>query len=100
MKARLVIIKGFQEPETFLRAVKYQFQKLVFDDSNVSIPLNNLGLPDRKAITVHGHKVVGFSVVVTNLNDLDSIALQMAGCGGKQKMGCGFFTPISITQDG
>jgi CRISPR-associated protein Cas6 len=96
LKARLVVIKGFQEPEPFLRAVKYQFQKLGIDDSNVSIPLNNLGLPDRKAITVHGHKVVGFSVVATNLNDLDSIALQMAGCGGKQKMGCGFFTPISI----
>lgn len=100
LKARLVVIKGFQEPEPFLRAVKYQFQKLGIDDSNVSIPLNNLGLPDRKAITVHGHKVVGFSVVATNLNDLDSIALQMAGCGGKQKMGCGFFTPISMTQDG
>jgi CRISPR-associated protein Cas6 len=99
LKARIVVIKGFQEPEPFLRAVKYQFQKLGIDDSNVYIPLNNLGLPDRKAITVHGHKVVGFSVIATNLNDLDSIALQMAGCGGKQKMGRGFFTPISAPKD-
>ena len=96
LKARLVVIKGFQEPEPFIRAVKYQLQKLEIDDSNVYIPNNNLSLPDRKAIKVHEHKVVGFSVVVDKLDALDSIALQIAGCGGKQKMGCGFFTSVSI----
>jgi CRISPR-associated protein Cas6 len=96
LKARLIIIKGFQEPEPFIRAVKYQLQKLEIDDSNVYIPNNNLGQPDRKAMKVHEHKVVGFSVIVDKLNPMDSIALQMAGCGGKQKMGCGFFTSVSI----
>ena len=96
LKARLVVIKGFQEPEPFIRAVKYQLQKLEIDDSNVYIPNNNLSLPDRKALKVHEHKVVGFSVVVDKLDALDSIALQIAGCGGKQKMGCGFFTSVSI----
>lgn len=96
LKARLVVIKGFQEPEPFIRAVKYQLQKLEIDDSNVYIPNNKLSLPDRKAIKVHEDKVVGFSVVVDKLDALDSIALQIAGCGGKQKMGCGFFTSVSI----
>lgn len=96
LKARLVVIKGFQEPEPFIQAVKYQLQKLEIDDSNVYIPNNNLSLPDRKAIKVHEHKVVGFSVVVDKLDALDSITLQIAGCGGKQKMGCGFFTSFSI----
>jgi CRISPR-associated protein Cas6 len=99
LKARLVVIKGFQEPETFLRAVKYKLQKLGIDDSHVYVPNNNLGQPDRKALKVHEHKVVGFSVVVDKLDALDSIALQIAGCGGKQKMGCGFFSSISIPKD-
>jgi CRISPR-associated protein Cas6 len=73
---------------------------LEIDDSNVYVPNNNLSLLDRKALKFHEHKVVGFSLVVDNLNAIESIALQMAGCGGKQKMGCGFFTPISMTQDG
>ncbi|WP_309737700.1 type I-MYXAN CRISPR-associated protein Cas6/Cmx6 [Chamaesiphon sp. OTE_20_metabat_361] len=74
LKARLVVIKGFQEPEPFIRAVKYQLQKLEIDDSNVYIPNNNLSLPDRKALKVHEHKVVGFSVVVDKLDALDSLA--------------------------
>lgn len=95
LKARLVVIKGFQEPEPFIGAVKYHLQKLGIDDSKAYIPTNTLGEPDRKALKVHQHKVVGFSVVVPELNPLDSIALQIHGCGGKPKMGCGFFSPVS-----
>jgi Cas6 Crispr len=72
---RLVLIRGFQDPEPFIRAVKYKLQKLEIDDSNVYVPNNNLSLPDRKAIKVHENKVVGFSVVVDNLNAIDSLAV-------------------------
>jgi CRISPR-associated protein Cas6 len=95
LKARLVVIKGFQEPESFIGAVKYHLQKLGINDSKAYIPTNDLGEPDRKVLKVHQHKVVGFSVVVTELNAIDSIALQINGCGGKPKMGCGFFSPVS-----
>lgn len=95
LKARLVVIKGFQEPEPFIGAVKYHLQKLGINSSKTYIPTNALGEPDRKVIKVHQHKVVGFSVVVPELNAIDSIALQIHGCGGKPKMGCGFFSPVS-----
>ena len=95
LKARLVVIKGFQEPEPFIGAVKYHLQKLGINDSKAYIPTNALGEPDRKVLRVHQYKVVGFGVVVTELNPLDSIALQINGCGGKPKMGCGFFSPVS-----
>jgi CRISPR-associated protein Cas6 len=95
LKARLVVIKGFQEPEPFIGAVKYHLQKLGINNSKTCIPTNDLGEPDRKVIKVHQHKVVGFGVVVTGLNALDSISLQINGCGGKPKMGCGFFSPVS-----
>ncbi len=95
LKARIVVIKGFQEPESFIGAVKYHLQKLGINDSKAYIPTNALGEPTRKAIKVHQHKVVGFSVIVPELNALDSITLQIHGCGGKPKMGCGFFSPVS-----
>ena len=95
LKARLVVIKGFKEPEPFIGAVKYHLQKLGIEDCEAYVPNNALGESDRKIIKVHQHKVVGFGVVVTGLNALNSIALQVNGCGGKGKMGCGFFLPIS-----
>lgn len=98
LKSRIVVIKGFQEPEPFISAVKYHLQKLGIDDSKAYIPSNDLGELERKIIRVHQYKVVGFSVVVTELNALDSISLQINGCGGKARMGCGFFSPVSTLE--
>ena len=95
LKARLVVIKGFKEPEPFIGAVKYHLQKLGIENCEAYVPTNASGESDRKIIKVHQHKVVGFGVVVTGLNVLNSISLQVNGCGGKGKMGCGFFSPIS-----
>ena len=90
-----MVIKGFQEPESFINAVQYQLQKLEITQFNAYIPDNALGETDRKVIKVHQNKVVGFGVVVAGLNALDSITLQIHACGGKPKMGCGFFSPVS-----
>lgn len=95
LKARIVTIKGFQEPEPFIGAVKYNLQKLGIENCEAYVPNNASGESDRKIIKVHQHQVVGFGVVVTELNALDSISLQINGCGGKAKMGCGFFSPVS-----
>lgn len=95
LKARIVVIKGFEEPEPFISAVKYHLQKLGINNSEAYIPTDDLGKPERKILRIHQYKVVGFSVVVTDLNPLDSITLQINGCGGKPKMGCGFFSPVS-----
>ena len=95
LKARLVVIKGFKEPEPFIDAVKYHLQKQGIENCQAYVPLNTSGEPDRKIIRIHQNTVVGFSVVVTGLNALDSISLQINGCGGRSKMGCGFFSPVS-----
>ncbi len=95
LKARIVVIKGFKEPEPFISAVKYHLQKLGIENCEAHVPTNALGDSDRKIIRIHQHKVVGFGVVVTGLNALDSISLQINGCGGRGKMGCGFFSPVS-----
>ena len=39
--------------------------------------------------------VMGFGVVVENLNDKDSLKLQCNGLGGRKHFGCGWFYPYS-----
>jgi CRISPR-associated protein Cas6 len=91
LRSRIVTIKKFQDPEPFLEAVKRQMDALEIQ-GNASIPLDEAGLPLRKAIKIKKFSVVGFSVVVTDLSDEDSLKLQAHGLGGKHRMGCGVFT--------
>lgn len=91
LRSRIVTIKKFQEPELFLEAVKRQMDALEIQ-GNAFVPLDEAGLPLRKAIKIKKFSVVGFSVVVTDLSDEDSLKLQAYGLGGKHRMGCGVFT--------
>ncbi len=91
LRSRIVTIKKFQDPEPFLEAVKRQMDALEIQ-GNAFIPLDETGLPLRKAIKIKKFSVVGFSVVVTDLSDEDSLKLQAHGLGGKHRMGCGVFT--------
>ncbi|NJO67115.1 MAG: type I-MYXAN CRISPR-associated protein Cas6/Cmx6 [Leptolyngbyaceae cyanobacterium RM1_405_57] len=93
LRARIVTIKKFQDPEPFLEAVKRQMDALEIQ-GNAVIPLDEAGLPLRKAIKIKKFSVVGFTVVVTGLSDQDSLKLQAYGLGGKHRMGCGIFTSL------
>jgi len=94
LRSRIVTIKGFQEPDPFLEAVKRQLDSLEIQGT-ASIPLNLEGQPDRKAIKIKKYSVVGFGLEVSELNEEDSIKLQIYGLGGKHRMGCGIFAPLS-----
>jgi CRISPR-associated protein Cas6 len=93
LRSRIVVIKGFQEPESFLKAAQRQLETLGIKGI-ASIPINAKGEADRKTIKIKEYKVVGFGLQVTDLDDEDSINLQVAGCGGKRRMGCGIFIPV------
>jgi len=92
LRARLVVIKGFQEPEDFLEAARRQLDTLEIS-CGLEIPPNLENLPDRKAIKIKRFRVVGFGLEASNLSDEDSIKLQIFGIGGKRRMGCGVFVP-------
>lgn len=112
--ARVVTIKKFTEPEPFLEAVNRQLNALEVkgraelplnvtqtvslrsgSDSKLETESSKLNLRyRRRIITIHGKSVVGFSVVVHDLNDDDSLKLQSFGIGGRRVMGCGIFNPI------
>ncbi|MBU7583857.1 MAG: type I-MYXAN CRISPR-associated protein Cas6/Cmx6 [Nostoc sp. TH1S01] len=92
LRSRIVVIKGFQEPEPFLSAAKRQVEALGIQ-GRVWIPINADKEADRKTIKIKKYTVVGFGLEVADLSDEDSIKLQIAGCGGKRRMGCGIFIP-------
>jgi CRISPR-associated protein Cas6 len=91
LRSRIVTIKKFQEPESFKEAAQRQLDDLGIR-GNLILPLNEASEPSRKAIKIKTYSVVGFSLIVTDLNEEDSIQLQQHGLGGKHRMGCGIFT--------
>ncbi|CAK8718727.1 CRISPR-associated protein, Cas6-related [Candidatus Electrothrix laxa] len=47
----------------------------------------------RRIFSIHDKKVVGYSLLVSELTAEESIIIQEEGVGGRRKMGCGFFQP-------
>ena len=90
--ARIVTIKKFTEPEPFLGAARRQLAQLDITGT-LELPHDG-GTRSRRIITIHGRKVVGFSLAAHGLSDADSIKLQSVGIGGRRAMGCGMFNPV------
>jgi CRISPR-associated protein Cas6 len=93
LRSRIVTIKGYQEPESFLEAAKRQLEALEIE-GELSIPLDRDGNPARKTIKIKRFTVVGFTVEAIRLSQEDSLKLQVYGLGGKRHMGCGVFIPV------
>jgi CRISPR-associated protein Cas6 len=89
LKARIVVIKGYQEPERFLEAAQRQLTELGINGI-VKIPIIK-NESERKTIKIKRFTVVGFGLEVSNLSNKDSLLLQQVGLGGKRRMGCGVF---------
>ncbi|HMZ67064.1 MAG TPA: type I-MYXAN CRISPR-associated protein Cas6/Cmx6, partial [Leptospiraceae bacterium] len=50
----------------------------------------------RKTSRIHGKEIVGYPVLLTNLDPDESIKIQINGIGGRRKMGCGNFVGIRV----
>lgn len=92
LKARIVIIKGYLNPDEFLEAVQRQLDALEIK-GKISIPFNQEGKPSRKTMKIKRFTVVGFTTEVSELSDEDSLKLQYFGIGGKRHIGAGIFLP-------
>lgn len=92
--SRLVVIKGFDDPQPFLEAAQRQLNQ-----RNITATLRLItrpqGEPIRRIFNIKKKTLVGYGVKISDLNDKDSISLQEQGIGGKHKMGCGVFTPFN-----
>jgi CRISPR-associated protein Cas6 len=51
------------------------------------------GEPRRVVIRIHERALVGYSLVVRDLDDADSMRLQEVGLGSRRRMGAGMFVP-------
>jgi CRISPR-associated endonuclease/helicase Cas3 len=92
LKSRIVVIKGYSEPEPFLVAAQRQLDNLEIS-GKVSIPIDKEGEPSRKTLKVKRYTIVGFTTEISGLSDDDSLKLQQWGIGGKRHLGCGYFLP-------
>jgi CRISPR-associated endonuclease/helicase Cas3 len=89
--ARVVTIKGFTEPEPFLDAVCRKLDELGVKGKPV--------VEERRVVKVGSHTIVGFGLKIHDLSDESSLILQEHGVGGRRRMGCGFFNPISRKEE-
>jgi CRISPR-associated protein Cas6 len=89
--ARIVTIKGFTEPEPFLDAVCRQLDELGVKGEPTP--------GERRVVKVGNHTIVGFGLTIHELSDQGSLILQERGIGGRRRMGCGFFNPISRREE-
>lgn len=92
--ARNVTIKKFIDPEPFLDAARRQLDALEIT-ATLELPSDEQGRFRRRILTIRDKAIVGFSVAVHDLNDNDSVKLQIIGLGGRRTMGCGIFNSIS-----
>lgn len=103
--SRLVVIKGFMEPEPFLEAARRQLQDMAIKGrphliEQPQIAEANSGRQTgtrshylRRTIKIHDKEVVGFALRVEELTGEESIRLQENGIGGRRRFGCGIFLP-------
>jgi len=88
--SRLVTIKGFMEPDSFIEAGTRQLEKI-----GVKAEIQ---VGERRTLRVKDKQVVGFELVALELDAEDSLRLQENGLGGRRHMGCGVFVP-SLAQE-
>ena len=104
LKARMVTFKleAIDHPELpryFLESCKKGLERLDISGQTTFIPSDPDGNLARRTLQVKDKKIVGYSLVVEGLNEVDSLKLQWHGLGGRQHFGCGWFYPMKEDAD-
>lgn len=101
LRSRLVVIKvkGFEhttaDPDSFCAAVSRQLEVMgVSADVNLE-RVDGADSYARRIVRVGGSVIPGFGVILRNLTDEDSLRVQAQGLGGRRRMGCGLFVPVT-----
>jgi CRISPR-associated protein Cas6 len=108
LTSRLVIIKGGQEPESFLRQARAQLAALGIEGEPRLLRRRALrpfegaaggrGEWVRRTLRIQDRIIVGYALEVTGLTVADSLRLQAVGLGGRRRFGCGLFVPAPGTR--
>lgn len=91
LRARFVTVRGFfEEPAAFEGAVRRQLAGLELGQDPERIVVT---VGERRVMRVKDKTIVGFAMLIEQLDGDASIALQVAGLGGRRHMGAGVFVP-------
>lgn len=105
LRSRLVVIKGFMEPEPFLGAARRQLEELGVKGTPGLLRRTAPRSLERKSgaegrspfvrrtLRIRDKMVVGYAMQVGGLTAEESVRLQEAGLGGRRRFGCGIFVP-------
>jgi CRISPR-associated protein Cas6 len=105
LRSRLVVIRGFTEPELFVEAARRQLFALAIRGARVRLVPRRAARPweregrggpgpwVRRTVRIRDRQVVGYALDVEDLAPNESILLQAAGIGGRRRFGCGLFLP-------
>ena len=97
LRSRLVVIRTAHEPkvvepENFLKALHRQLLDLnISASAHIERRSDSLA---RRVVKIKDNIIVGYGVVITDLQERDSLIIQAVGLGGRRRMGCGIFEPI------
>lgn len=101
LAAKLVVIKVHDHPnpspDDFLTAARRQLADSGIE-GEAGIPLvragPHQGSPRRGVLWLKGKRLIGYAMIVQGLSAEESLKLLEVGCGGKKKMGCGWFGAV------
>jgi len=101
--SRLVTIKGFTDPESFIEAIARQLSELAISGTprlvqrqmprSLEGRTGGIGGFVRRTVRIRDREIIGFAVIVESLGAEDSLRLQALGLGGRRSFGCGIFEP-------
>lgn len=102
LHSRLVVIRGFTEPEGFLGSVRRKLEEMGIE-GQASLVLRSSSRPIegrseggteryiRRTQRIRDKSIVGYAVRVEQLTAEESLVLQEIGLGGRRHFGCGIF---------
>ena len=98
LHCRIVTTKNGDNPARFDAEIARQLATLdirgrVFRVPQSARPSDDRD-PSRRIFRVKDKRIVGYSVLATELTAEESIRLQERGLGGRRRMGCGVFVPV------
>lgn len=103
--SRLVVIKGFMDPDPFLAAAQRQLDDLGIKGTVALVAQPAIASANadsshgsrspflRRTLRIRDREIVGFALRVSGLSAEESIRLQEVGIGGRRRFGCGVFIP-------
>ena len=98
LAAKLVTFKYATDPDQFLTTARRKLDEIGVD-GDPGIPLiqqgQRAGEPRRQVLRIKGLQIIAYALQVAGLKVVVSLRLLEGGLGGRRRIGCGFFVPVS-----